>query len=89
MAGGRHRCGVPYTPVGRRRWDERQRAQAAQLDALEPGWSVVYGPWSRLFFAFAAWPASRAVVVDARTPEALWQAMREAETSGAAMGRAA
>jgi hypothetical protein len=83
MAGGRHRCGVPYTPVRRRRWDERQRAQAAHLDALEPGWAILYGPWSRVFFAFAAWPAPRALVVGARTPEGLWDAMRQAEMSAA------
>lgn len=81
--GGRHRYGVPYSPVGRRRWDERQRAQAAHLDAQEPGWSVLYGVWSRSFFAFAVWPAARGVVVDARTPEALREAMREAEALGA------
>jgi hypothetical protein len=78
-AGGRHRYGMPYSPVRRRRWDERQRAQAAHLDAQEPGWAVVYGVWSRSFFAFAAWPATRGVVVNAPTPEGLWQAMREAE----------
>ena len=58
---------------------KEQRAQAAHLDALEPGWAILYGPWSRVFFAFAAWPATRGVVVNAPTPEGLWQAMREAE----------
>ncbi len=85
MNGGRHRCGVPYTPVRRIRWDVRQREQAARLDAEEPGWVIVYGPWSRRFMAFAAWPVSRGLVVDARTPEELWEAMRDAEMTDAAM----
>lgn len=80
---GRHRLGVPKVPVRRRRWDERQRAQAVHLDAQEPGWAVIYGLWSRAFFAFAAWPAPRALVVAARTPEGLWEAMRDAESSAA------
>src|SRR5690606_10114646 len=67
--------------------DERRRAQAAHLDAHEPGWLVLYGPWSRAFFAFAAWPAPRALIVGARTPEALRDAMRHAETAAAVAGR--
>jgi hypothetical protein len=78
---GRHREGRIYSTVEPRRWDERQSAWAAHLDRNTPNWSIIYGPWSRVFWAFAAWPAPRPLVVDARTPEGLWEEMRAAEAS--------
>jgi hypothetical protein len=80
MAGGRHRLGLPREAVWPRRWDTNRRGQAEDLDGEEKAWLVVYGPWSRLFWAFAAWPAPRPLVVDARTAEGLRQEMREAES---------
>lgn len=53
-AGGRHRYGMPYQAVEPRRWDPHRRAEADVLNDREPAWMVVYGLWSRLFFAFAA-----------------------------------
>ncbi|MEU9891171.1 hypothetical protein [Sphaerisporangium sp. NPDC051011] len=75
---GRH---VPGTPVGEvlpGRWDEDKRAAAAQLDQLEPGWHVMYGVWSRRFYAIAAW-YSEPLIVDARDAVDLRAQMREAE----------
>lgn len=85
---GRHarRPDAPYVHVRRGRWDEPQRAQAQHLDAHEPAWAIVYGPWSRRFFAFAAWHAPRALIVAADTAEALWDAMRDAESSAGVRG---
>ncbi|MEV5408633.1 hypothetical protein AB0K60_07320 [Thermopolyspora sp. NPDC052614] len=83
---GRHRAGSPYQSVRPRLWDERERAWATHLDHSAPNWSIIYGVWSRLYFAFAAWPVERALVVDAPTPERLWAAMQEAEMPWAATG---
>lgn len=85
-AGGRHRDGVPYQAVEPRPRDPHRRAEADAPNDREPAWMVVYGLWSRLFFAFAAGPMPRALVVSASRPEALWEALREAETEDAVIG---
>lgn len=84
--GGRHRFGVPYQAVESRSWDRHRRAEAEAMDRREGAWLVVYGPWSRVFWAFAAGPVPRALVVSASRPEGLREAMREAEADGAAIG---
>ncbi|HEY8378043.1 MAG TPA: hypothetical protein VIK91_16210 [Nannocystis sp.] len=63
-----------------------QRELAALIDAREPGWTVIYGPWSRAFFAFAAWPAPQGLMVTATKPAGLVAEMRAAEAAhGAAL----
>src|SRR5690348_1579342 len=57
-ATGRHRlrrsATVPEPPdVERKAWDEKQQARAEQLGLLEPGWLVIYGVYSRRFYAIA------------------------------------
>ena len=90
MSGARHRRGSPPPPPRPRTpADAHQRELAALIDAREPGWTVVYGPWSRRFFAFAAWPVQRGLVVTATTAEALVEEMRDAEVAhGAAVAPA-
>jgi hypothetical protein len=89
VSGRRHRRGSPPSPRPRPPVDARQREQAALIDAREPGWTVIYGPWSRRFFAFAAWPAPQGVIVDSATLEDLVAAMRGAEAEhGAALAPA-
>lgn len=80
MSAGRHRAGAPREAVQPRLWDRHRRAEADTLDGQESAWMVLYGPWSRLFWAFAAWPSPRPLVVDARTADGLRQEMREAES---------
>ncbi|GII87284.1 hypothetical protein Ssi03_52740 [Sphaerisporangium siamense] len=60
------------------RWDAGKRALAAQMDRLEPGWHVMYGLWSRRFYAIATC-CPVAMIVEARTPEELRERMREGE----------
>jgi hypothetical protein len=58
---------------------ERQRpAEALIIKARCPGWAVIYGPWSRLFWAFGA-PDGRPIA--ARTASELLGRMRAAERS--------
>ncbi|GII88300.1 hypothetical protein Ssi03_62900 [Sphaerisporangium siamense] len=75
---GRHEEGAPVTDVQPIRWDEDKKATAAQLDQLEPGWQVIYGLWSRRYYAFATC-CPVALMVDAPTPEELRERMREGE----------
>jgi hypothetical protein len=50
---GRHRQGRPLIRPKRREWDSAEKARAAQLDLLEPGWLVLYGLYYRRFYAIA------------------------------------
>jgi len=81
MAGGRHRLGVPCEVVKPRAWDRHRRAEAEAINRQEVGRAVLYGPWSRVFWAFEAWPAPCPVMVDARTPDGLREDMRAAEAT--------
>jgi hypothetical protein len=76
---GQHVEGAPAAAVRPIWWDPASRAAAAELDQLEPGWMVWYGPWSRRFYAIAAWNAPCPVLLDAPTAEELRDQMRQAE----------
>ncbi|GAA3813409.1 hypothetical protein GCM10022226_37670 [Sphaerisporangium flaviroseum] len=84
---GRHRHGRPATELGRREWDTAQKARAAQLDLLEPGWLVLYGPYYRRFYAIALVSVVIEPVVEASGPEELRTLMRLAEANPAPMSR--
>ncbi|MEV7014136.1 hypothetical protein [Streptosporangium sp. NPDC051022] len=79
---GRHRDGqaTASTPVKTLRpWDGHARAEAERLTRAWNGWTVLYGPGSRRFYAVAAWPTPEPMVLDDRTPDGLEARMREAE----------
>jgi hypothetical protein len=58
---------------------QRQRADEARvIEARCPGWAVIYGPYSRMFWAFGA-PDGRPIT--ARTASELLGEMRAAERS--------
>jgi hypothetical protein len=84
---GRHRQGRPSTQPNHHEWDSAQRAKAAQLDLLEPGWLVLYGPYYRRFYAIARTSAVSESVVEATTPEELRALMRQAEVIHAPTNR--
>ncbi|MEV5411433.1 hypothetical protein AB0K60_21665 [Thermopolyspora sp. NPDC052614] len=86
--GGRHRAGAACTPWARVRWDVRERAAAAGLDAIEPGWLVIWRLWARRFYAVPAWPLPWAGLlgVESRTVAGLQEEMRRAERAGWADG---
>lgn len=78
---GRHRQGRPLIQPVRRDWDSAEKARAAQLDVLEPGWLVLYGPYYRRFYAIARMRAVSEPLVEATGPEELRNLMRLAETA--------
>ncbi|GGP02741.1 hypothetical protein GCM10012278_11170 [Nonomuraea glycinis] len=55
----------------RRRWDAQARAEAAWLDGEYQDWTIMYGPYSRQFYALATWSAPKPVIVSAATVEEL------------------
>ncbi|MDH2430367.1 hypothetical protein [Sphaerisporangium sp. TRM90804] len=92
-AAGRHRRGTAAQPEhrgpeGRRKvWDARQRARAEQLGLLEPGWLVMYGAYSRRFYAIARISEVCEPLLQAATPEELRTLMRGSELAGLAPAR--
>jgi hypothetical protein len=80
---GRHRQGRPSTVPDRREWDSAHKARATQLDLLEPGWLVLYGPYYRRFYAIARTSTVAEAVVEATGIEELRSLMRQAETAPA------
>ncbi|GII87947.1 hypothetical protein Ssi03_59370 [Sphaerisporangium siamense] len=69
-----------------RRWDPAERAAAAQLDQLEPGWFVTYGVGSRRFVAIAAWRVPSPLRIETASIKELRELMREAESEAARPG---
>jgi hypothetical protein len=65
--------------VTRYQFDERQRfSEARVIESKCPGWAVVYGPYSRLFWAFGS-PDGRPAA--AQSASELLGRMRAAERS--------
>ncbi|MFD0883820.1 hypothetical protein ACFQ08_04520 [Streptosporangium algeriense] len=78
---GRHRDGLPITPVYRRVWDGPARAEAERLCRLWPAWTVLYSLGRRRFYAVAGWATPRPVIVEDPTASGLEDLMRDAETA--------
>ncbi|MFJ2032932.1 hypothetical protein [Streptosporangium sp. NPDC087985] len=78
---GRHRSGLALSAVPSYTWDHGARAEAVRLEAAWPGWAVLYGTGSRLFYAIATWPTPEPLIVSDRTPEGLETLMNDAETA--------
>jgi hypothetical protein len=76
---GRHTIGQPYVPVEPGDPDPRARATAVLLDRLEPAWTILYGPWSRRFYALALFPTPHPLIVEESTAQGLTEQMRQAE----------
>ncbi|MFF5204906.1 hypothetical protein [Streptosporangium sp. NPDC000396] len=76
-ASGRHRNGLVPATVTPRLWDGPARAEAERLTQAWPGWTILYGAHSRLFYAIAAWPTPEPVIVQAAAPEDLEAQMHE------------
>ncbi|WP_405143885.1 hypothetical protein OG589_39955 [Sphaerisporangium sp. NBC_01403] len=76
---GRHTIGRPYVRVEPGHADPRARATAVLLDRLEPAWTILYGPWSRRFYALALFATPAPLIVEAFTAQELKEQMRQAE----------
>ncbi|GGK97024.1 hypothetical protein Sme01_35370 [Sphaerisporangium melleum] len=83
---GRHRLGgraaVPESPArgDGQVWDEKQQARAGQLGLLEPGWLVIYGVYSRRFYAIARMAEVAEPLIEATTCGELRALMRDSES---------
>ncbi|WP_157549548.1 hypothetical protein [Nonomuraea candida] len=62
-------------------WDPDQRRAAWELDRSERGWVVFYGPYTRRFYAIAAWPSPFPLVLDADGTTELRRLMREVDVA--------
>lgn len=62
-------------------WDPGQRRAAWELDRSESRWVVFYGPYTRQFYAIAAWPAPCPLVLNAGNIATLRELMHEAEAA--------
>ncbi|MEO3813652.1 hypothetical protein ABGB17_32045 [Sphaerisporangium sp. B11E5] len=75
----RHAVGQPYIPVEPGNPDPRARATAVLLDRLEPAWTILYGTWSRRFYAMALFAVPYPLTVEATSAQELTELMRQAE----------
>ncbi|GAA2114632.1 hypothetical protein [Actinomadura alba] len=52
------------------------KREAAVLEVRSPGWIVLWGDYTRKFWAFAGWIASEAIVIAATTVQEMERRMR-------------
>jgi hypothetical protein len=62
-------------------YDPAQRAAAASLQRGHPGWVILYGPWTRRFWAFGCFPSPEPILLSAAGPTDLRSQMRAAEAA--------
>lgn len=64
-------------PVPGRPYDPEQRRAAEILGLRHPGWLVMYGSYSRLLWAFSAFPTvdGKSIVIAYRAPAGLAERM--------------
>lgn len=60
-------------------YDPAQRRAAAAIQRANPAWLIMYGPWSRMYFAFPLFRAPPGAMLAAPAPAELLAAMRRAE----------
>jgi hypothetical protein len=75
----------PETKPQRDHHDNQQRHVAALLQRDHPRWVIMYGPWTRLFWAYATLPAppGHGLVLSAPDPGDLTAQISEAENAAA------
>jgi hypothetical protein len=61
------------------RYDRGQWLEAARVQRAHPAWLVLWGVYSRLFWAFPAFTAEAGTIVTAAAPADLVVLMRQAE----------
>jgi hypothetical protein len=69
-----------YLEVGISVTDDRERAAASEIERRHPGWMVIWGCYSRMFWAFPCFQVPQGTIVSARDPESLLADMRRVET---------
>ena len=78
--------GRPGARRERDEYDRQQRHTAELIQRAHPAWLILYGPWSRKFWAFSTLPAlpGRALVRSATDPRDLVAQISDAETAATA-----
>lgn len=66
------------------RYDPGHRLEATRVQCGHPAWLVLYGAYSRMFWAFPTFAAEAGTIVTAATPGDLVVLMRQTEISAAA-----
>jgi hypothetical protein len=71
----------------RDRHDRQQRHTAVLVQRAHPSWLIMYGPWSRRFWAYATLPAppGQGLVLSAADPHDLTAQIRDAEQAAVAV----
>jgi hypothetical protein len=77
--------GRPGSRRERGEYDRQQRHTAALIQRHYPAWLILYGPWSRKFWAYSTLPAppGQAIVLSALGPRDLAAQIRDAEIAAA------
>jgi hypothetical protein len=75
--------GQPDTRRERHEYDGQQRRTAALVQRDHPSWLIMYGPWSRRFWAYSAFATrhGRTIVFSEPDPSALAAHLRDAEAA--------
>jgi hypothetical protein len=60
-------------------YDPAQRAAAAEIQNGHPGWLIMYGAHSRMFYGFPLFRAPPGAIIAAPSPPGLLAAMHAAE----------
>lgn len=65
-------------------YDPGQRRAAGRIERQNPGWVIMYGPWTRHFWAYPRFSTPRGTILDAPSTAELLPLMRAAELAGPA-----
>ena len=81
--------GNPASRRERARHDQQQRNVAALIQRDYPSWLILYGPWSRKFWAYSTHPAppGHGLVLSSRDPNDLAAQIRQADQAAVARAR--
>lgn len=75
----------PLPPRSERDLDERRRA--ARIGAAFPHWLILWGAWSRRYWAFPRFRAPRGTILHAASPGDLAAQMRQVQAEVTSRGR--
>jgi hypothetical protein len=79
------RCRHPLSP--RRERDPGQRDRAARLGDAFPYWLILWGTWSRRYWAYPRFRAPRGTILHAADPGDLVAQMRQVQAAATGPGR--
>lgn len=75
----------PLSPRSERDSDHRERA--VRLGEVFPHWLIIWGTWSRRYWAYPRFRASRGTILNAADPGDLATQMRQVQAAVTSQGR--